>query len=426
MPRKAAGLTAAKVKTAKPGRYGDGGGLYLLVRSAEARFWLFRYTIGRKMREMGLGAAAGTGAVSLAHARDAAGDLKRQLKAGIDPLDAREATKKAKAAAEQEAARAAVTFDQAAKLYTGAHDKGWRNAKHRSQWEMTLRVYAGPHLGALPVGSIRTEHVTAALTPIWHDKTETASRLRGRIEAVLDYAKVQGWREGENPARWRGHLDKVFPKRSRTNAVVHHAALPWQDIPDFMAALRAQEGLSARALELTILCATRTSETLFARWPEIDLESAVWTVPAERMKAGREHRIPLSGAAVALLKSVLPFRRSDDGYVFPSRKEGKPLSTMALLMLLRRMGRDDLTAHGFRSTFRDWAGETTPHAREVVETALAHRVGDKVEQSYARGDLFTKRRKLMDDWATFGASKVAPVAGLAERRARAGHATSPA
>jgi integrase len=405
MPRKAAGLTAAKVRTAKPGRYGDGGGLYLLVRSAEARFWIFRYTMpGQKMREIGLGRAAGVGAVMLAEAREKAAELRRLVDGGTDPLEDRKAREIAAAAAAQAAAARAKTFNEVVKLFLEAHETSWRNAKHRLQWAMTLREYAGPHFGDLPVAEIETTHVTAALRPIWHEKPETASRLRGRVEAVLDYAGVHGWRDGVNPARWRGHLDKVFPRRSKVRPVEHHAALPWPDLPAFIGTLRTRHAVAARALEFAILTAARSGEVLGAKWSELDLDRAVWTVPSERMKAGREHRVPLSPAAVALLRGLLPLRaasKDPDPLVFPGQRSGRPLSVMALTMMLRRMDRGDLTAHGFRSTFRDWAGETTAHPREVVEHALAHCLGDKAEQAYARGDLFTKRRRLMEDWATF-------------------------
>ncbi len=410
MPRKAAGQTAATVRTAKPGRYGDGGGLYLLVRGPEARFWLFRYTMpGAKLREMGLGKAGGPGAVSLAEARDKAAELRRLVKAGTDPLDHREAAEAA-AKARQAARARAKTFGQAADLFLAAHEAGWRNPKHRAQWAMTLRAYAGPHLGALPVTEVETAQVVALLRPLWHEKPETASRLRGRIEAVLDFAAAHGWREGANPARWRGHLDKLFPRRGKVRPVEHHAALPWPDLPGFAAALRARDGAAARALEFCILTAARSGEVLGARWPEIDLEGTVWTVPTERMKAGREHRVPLTPAAVSLLRGLLPLRAAEDALVFPGQRDGRPLSVMAMAMVLRRMDRSELTVHGFRSTFRDWAGETTAHPREVVEAALAHRLGDRVEQAYARGDLFTKRRRLMEDWAAFCAQ---PPAGMA-------------
>jgi integrase len=277
---------------------------------------------------------------------------------------------------------------------------------------MTLRAYAGPHLGALPVAEVETAHVVAALRPLWHERPETASRLRGRIEAVLDFAAVHGWREGANPARWRGHLDKLFPRRGKVRPVEHHAALPWAEAGAFMAALRAREGLAARALEFAVLTAARSGEVLGARWPEIDLDAAVWTVPKARMKAGREHRVPLAPAAVAVLRDLLPLRTAADALVFPGQRDLRALSINAMTKVLRRMGRGELTVHGFRSTFRDWAGEDTRHPREVVEAALAHRVGDKAEQAYARGDLFAKRRRLMEDWAEHCAKSPAEVVPL--------------
>jgi integrase len=411
-------LTAVAVRRAKPGRHGDGGGLYLEVKPTGRASWVFRYMLAGKRRDMGLGAAHRGGAndsgVTLAEARDRAAEARRLLKAGSDPLEKREADAAAAMAAAQAAARA-KTFREVADLYLAAHERGWRNAKHRAQWAMTLREYAGPHLGDMPVAGIRTEHVEAALRPIWHTKPETASRLRGRIEAVLDYATVKGWRSGPNPALWRGHLDKLFPRRGKVRPVEHHAALPWQEIGAFMAALRAREGVAARALEFAILAAARSSEVLGARWGEVDLAAAVWTVPKGRMKAGKEHRVPLAPAAVALLRGLLPLRREDDpaALVFPGQRTGRPLSVIAMAMALRRMGRGDITVHGFRSSFRDWAGETTAHPREVVEAALAHRLGDKAEQAYARGDLFQKRRRLMEDWAEFCAR--APAVGLRGR-----------
>jgi integrase len=393
-----------------PGRYGDGGGLYLLVRSPHAKFWLFRYTMpGGKLREMGLGKVDSDGrkgGVSLAEARDRASDLRRMVTSGIDPLRHRE-EQDAAAAASVQAAAQAKTFDEVVSLYLEAHEGSWRNAKHGAQWAMTLREYAGPHLGPLIVGEIETVHVAATLRSLWYEKPETAGRLRGRIEAVLDYAAVHGWRNGPNPARWRGHLDKVFPRRARLRPVKHHAAMPWQDVPAFMATLRNLDAVAARALEFVILTAARSGEVLGATWSEIDLDGAVWTIPGERMKAGKEHRVPLAPAAVALLRKMLPLRRTGSAatLVFPGRCEGRPLSNMAMAMSLRRIGRDRLTVHGFRSTFRDWAGETTAHPREVVEAALAHRLGGKVEQAYARGDLFAKRRRLMEHWAAYCAEQ---------------------
>jgi integrase len=317
-------------------------------------------------------------------------------------LNDRKAEAEAKQAAELAAKARAMTFKDVAGAYIAANEAGWRNAKHRAQWTATLEAYAHPHFGDLPVADVDTGHVMRALEPIWRSKAETASRLRGRIETVLDYASARGWRTGENPARWRGHIQNMLPAKAKIQPVEHHAALPWRDIGAFMAKLRMQDGLAAQALLLTIMTTSRSSEVLCAKWPEIDLMKAVWTVPGARMKAGREHRVPLSEPALAVLRGLLPLRNDEaGGWVFPGARQGRPLSNMAMEMLLRRMGRTDLTVHGFRSTFRDWTAEATGYPGEVAEAALAHVVGDKVEAAYRRGDLFGKRRKLMDDWAAF-------------------------
>lgn len=299
-----------------------------------------------------------------------------------------------------------MTFDACAAAYIGAHETGWRNAKHRDQWRNTLSTYANPVFGSRPVQAIDVGLVMKALEPIWQTKPETASRLRGRIEAVLDWATVRGYRQGDNPARWRGHLDKLLPARNKIRSVEHHAALPYDETAEFLAMLRSQEGIGARALEFLILTAARTGEVIGAQRDEIDLDEKVWIVPAARMKAGREHRVPLSPAAVAVLERMKESCEGD--FVFPGGRRNKPLSNMALLAVLRRMGRGDLTAHGFRSTFRDWAAERTNFPREVAEAALAHTVGDKVEAAYRRGDLFDKRRQLMEAWARFSAIGKAP------------------
>jgi integrase len=402
VPRKAEGLTAAKVRTAKPGRYGDGGGLYLLVRAPESRFWLFRYTVAGKMREMGLGAATGRSAVSLVDARAKARTLYDAVRAGRDPLADREAEKLAEASKAAQAAIRAKTFRDVAAAYIEAHEASWRNAKHRQQWGNTLETYAYPVLGALAVADVDTAAVMSVLEPIWRDKAETASRVRGRIETVLDYAGSRGWRSGDNPARWRGHIANMLPKKSKIQPVEHHPALPWQQIGAFLEELGKQNGLAAQALRFAILTAARTGEVVNAKWSEFDTKAGVWTVPASRMKAAREHRVPLSDAALSVLTGVTPLRNdSNGGWVFPGVRPGRPLSNMAFLMLLRRMEKDDLTAHGFRSTFRDWCGEATNHPREVAEQALAHTLGDKTEAAYRRGDLFEKRRRLMEDWAKF-------------------------
>jgi len=404
MPRKATALTAVKVRTAQPGRYGDGNGLFLLVRP-NGRYWLFRYRTGDgRMREMGLGPAGeAQGQVTLADARKAASPLWKAVKEGIDPLAARGAEAAAEKAAAQEAAARAITFRTVAEHFITAHEAGWRNPKHRAQWRTTLETYAYPFMRDLPAADVGTAHVLAALEPIWREKPETATRVRGRIEAVLDYAKAREWRSGENPARWRGHLDHLLPSRAKVAKVVHHAALPWREIGAFMAALRGREGIAARALEFTILTAARTGEALGATWGEMDLSAALWTAPAARMKADKEHRVPLSAPALALLGEMAKLRTSDDpaAPIFPGQEADRPLSNMALLMALRRMGRSDLTAHGFRSTFRDWVGEATGYPADVAEAALAHTQGDKTVAAYARGDLFDKRRRLMADWGEF-------------------------
>jgi integrase len=413
MPRKSVGIEPVVIKKLTPGRYGDGGGLYLLVRPPSAkhaaagekdggRFWLYRYRLTGRMREMGLGAADGNRAVSLKDARAKAAELNALVKSGVDPLAKREADAAAEKAAAQAAQARAKTFRDVAALYVAAHEAGWRNAKHRAQWTSTLETYAYPFMGDLAVGDVVTAHVMAALEPIWRTKPETATRLRGRIEAVIDYAKARGWRSGENPARWRGHVANMLPARSKVQRVEHHAALPWRDMGAFMATLWGEGGLASRALELTILTAARSGEVLGARWGEIEFSEALWTVPGDRMKAGREHRVPLSEAALAVLRKLLPMRDPNAGnWVFPGARAGRPLSNMSMEMLLRRMERGDLTVHGFRSSFRDWCAESTGYQREVAEAALAHTLGDKVEAAYRRGDLFEKRRQLMEAWATF-------------------------
>jgi integrase len=311
-------------------------------------------------------------------------------------LEVKHAAKKAR---KLEAAKA-ITFKACAAKYIAANKAGWRNEKHADQWENTLATYVYPMIGSLAVGEIETGHVTKVLTPIWTTKSETASRVRGRIESVLSYATTHGWRTGENPARWRGHLENVLPKKSKVAKVEHHAALPWRESGAFMKALEAQEGTGALAFRFAILTAARAGEVIGAKWTEFDMQHAVWTIPGDRMKAGVEHRIPLSKDAMALLAEAKKLRVEGVEYVFPGGKKGKPLSNMALLMTLRRMKRDDLTAHGFRSTFRDWAAETGQPA-DIAEAALAHTVGDKTVAAYQRGDLLDRRRKLMESWAAF-------------------------
>ena len=391
--RKVNQLTAVAVsRKKKPGRYGDGHGLWLQVSRSGTKSWLFRYMRHGKARQMGLGPVH---TISLAEAREKATECRKVLLAGDDPIEARRARRMA---AGVDAARG-ITFKECAEKYVAAHEAGWRNEKHRAQWKSTLKTYVYPVLGELSVAAVDTALVLKVLEPIWTAKPETASRIRGRIEAVVDWAKAREFRDGDNPARWRGHLDKLLAPRRKIARVRHHAALPFADLPVFMADLRKQDGISPRALEFAILTAARTGETIGVRWPEIDLKRKVWVIPPERMKGSREHRVPLSSRGLEILKTLPRDGKSD--FVFPGGRAGNPLSNMALLGALRRMGRTDVTSHGFRSTFSDWAAETTAYPREVVEMALAHAVSDKVEAAYRRGDLFEKRRRIMEDWSTY-------------------------
>ncbi len=332
--------------------------------------------------------------VPLKAARELASTARQDAKAGRDPVAAKEAARMTEAVAEARA----TTFRQCAEGYIAAHAAGWRNAKHAAQWGATLAQYVYPVFGDLPVAMVDTPLVMKVLDPIWTAKTETASRVRGRIEAILDWARVRGYRGGENPARWKGNLALALPARAKAKPRGRHAALRFDQMPAFWADLAGREGAGAAALRFAILTAARTGEAIGARWEEIDLERAAWTIPAARMKGGREHRVPLSVPALAILEAMGP---KGSGPVFAGARRGKPLSNMALLMTLRRMNRSDLTAHGFRSTFRDWAAETTNFPGEVAEAALAHAVGDKVEAAYRRGDLFEKRRRLMDAWGGY-------------------------
>jgi integrase len=388
-------LSSLKIKAlSKKGLYGDGGGLYLQFSSTGSKAWLFRYTRRGRAHEMGLGAFD---LIPLAKAREMALDCRRVLAAGNDPMERRNADRRQR--------EPAHTFRQVADRYLDAHRAGWGNAKHAAQWQATLVSYADPVLADMPVDQITTGDVLAVLTPIWQHKTETASRVRGRIEAVLSYAKALGWRSGENPAAWKDNLQPLLPAKGRISAPEHHAALPWREAPAFMVELCQRNGMAAQALAFLILTAARTGEVLGATWGEINLDpawagAATWTIPAHRMKGGREHRVPLSAPALAILRQMQPDAPRPDDLVFPSAT-GKPLSDMALTMTLRRMKRAEITVHGFRSTFRDWVSEATDHADQVAEMALAHAVGDQVEAAYRRGDLFAKRVALMADWAQF-------------------------
>jgi integrase len=386
-------LSAVKVaRVSKSGRYGDGEGLWLQVTSSGTKSWAFRYMQNGRARQMGLGSAD---LLSLKEAREHARQARRLLKIdGVDPLEAR---RQARLNAELEAARA-LTFQDCAQRYIAAHEAGWRNPTHRAQWKATLATYAYHEIGNLPISAIDTALVMRVLEPIWQQKPETASRLRGRIESILDWAAARSYRQGENPARWRGHLNKLLPSRRKIAAVQHHPAMPYRDVPGFMVRLRQRDGISPRALEFVILTAARTGEAIGAAWPEIDFDERAWTVPAQRMKGRRPHRVPLSKPCIDLLTALPRFRGCD--FVFPGTREGRGLSNMALLELMRGMA-PAYVPHGFRSSFKDWARETTDHQNGIVEAALAHAIGDKVEAAYTRGDALAKRRALMDDWASY-------------------------
>jgi integrase len=375
-------LTARKVETAKPGKYSDGSNLYLIVSETGARKWVLRFTWRGRAKEMGLGSAA---SVPLADAREKAASARRKIAQGVNPIEARKRD------------GGIPTFGEMADDVRETLSAGFRNEKHKAQWKSTLETYAAPLRGK-PVDTITTDDVLTVLKPMWTTKAETASRVRGRIEKVLDAAKAKGFREGENPARWRGHLDHLLPRPSKL-ARGHHAAMPYEDVGAFVRKLREREATAALALEFCILTAARSGEVLGARWSEIDLDKKIWTVPANRMKPGRVHRVPLSARAVSILKHLAKLKTGD--FIFPGHSRGKPLSNMAMEMMLRRMQIEDATVHGFRSSFRDWAGNITTFPREVTETALSHVIGDKAEQAYRRSDALEKRRKLMEAWASY-------------------------
>jgi integrase len=392
-------LTALDVTRLGVGFHADGDGLYLQVTSAGARSWIYRYTLNRRTRDLGLGPAK---AIPLKLARELAAEARRLRAMGLDPIEHR---RQARGAVRLEQAKV-TTFRQCAESYIAAHEAGWRNAKHRQQWHDTLAAFVHPIVGALPVQAVDTSLVLKVLEPIWTEKPETAGRVRGRVESILDFAKARGFRDGENPARWRGHLDHLLPAKSKIAKVEHLAALDYREVGAFMADLRQHQGVALRALEFAALTAARSGEVLGALWDEIDLQAAVWTVPPERMKAQREHRVPLSPRTVEILRERQTRREGD--HVFPGARNGARLSATSLLRVLHTMNRA-VTVHGFRSCFRDWCAEQTNY-REVAEMALAHAVGDMVEAAYRRGDLFDKRRKLMDAWAEF-CGKSAPASG---------------
>ncbi|RUP35429.1 MAG: site-specific integrase [Curvibacter sp.] len=385
-------LTALKIaRLAKPGKYSDGKGLYLQISKELIKSWIFRYQLNHSEHYMGLGSVH---SISLAEARDLARKARQLLLQGIDPLQ-----NKAEEFAKKRAALASnKTFKECMTEYIESHKDSWKSEKHCKQWEATLVEYACPHFGKAQVRHIDTQLVLNALEPIWKKKTETATRVRERIERVLSWAATKGYREGENPARWHGHLQELLPKPSKIKKVQHHPSLPYMEMASFYRRLRAEKGIAAIALQLVILTACRTGEVLYAKWEEFDLDAGVWVVPPMRMKASKEHRVPLVEEAIRLLKQM---KGLDETWVFPGAKKGRPMSNMAMLNVLKRMQCTDLTVHGFRSTFRVWAAERTAYPREFAELALAHSVGTAVEEAYQRSDLFDRRRALMRDWAVW-------------------------
>lgn len=383
MGRTSKRLTALDVKSkTEPGRYADGDGLYLNIAAGKSKSWVFLWMKNGKRREMGLGSYP---TISLVAARQRADESRRQVAEGLDPIAERKKS-------------APVSFGDAADKFIASMASSFRNEKHREQWKMTLGDTYCADLRKIAISDVDTDAVLKVLNPIWQTKTETASRLRGRIERVLDFATVKGWRTGENPARWRGHLKNALPARQKLLRG-HHAAMPYGEVPAYVKRLQKAEAMAARGLEFLILTASRSGEVLGARWKEVNLKDAVWTVPAERMKAGKEHRVPLSPRAVTLVQSLLEARVSE--YIFQGEKKDAPLSGMAFAMLMRRMKVEQYTPHGFRSAFRDWAGDETTFPREIAEAALAHRVGDETERAYRRSDAIDRRRKLMVAWEEF-------------------------
>ncbi len=368
----------------------DGKGLILVVKPPGARSWIYRYKTGTKQHWMGLGPYPD---VSLADARERADEARKQRRAGVDPLANKRATKTEQQAKDR-------TFRVVAREYVESHKAGWSNDKHAKQWVATLEAHAYPVIGDLEVGEITLDHMKKVLEPIWQTKTETASRVRGRIETVLDYAGVHGWRSGDNPARWDGFLSEVLPAKGRVAKVEHHAAMAWADAPAFWSDLACKDAISYQTLKFTILTAARSGEARGARWSEIDLAAKLWTIPGERMKAKRPHRVPLNDAALAVLEAVKDLKHAPDDLVFPSGVKKTVLSDVGLSKALHALS-DGLTIHGFRSTFRDWCAEVNHCPREIAEAALAHTNRDKVEAAYARTDHLERRRVLMADWGKF-------------------------
>lgn len=391
MPRLLNKLTPLKIKSlSERGFYADGGGLYLQVAPGGSKSWVFRFKKDGRARDMGLGSIS---TMDLKEVREVARTCRRLRMEGVDPIDQREKVRQDA----QLAAAHAMTFDQCRDAYIETHKAGWRSKKHGEQWANTLQTYVTPVFGSLPVQDIDTALIIKALKPIWTAKNASAGRIRGRIESILGWATSSGFRSGDNPARWRGHLENLLVSGVKVRKVKHHPALPYIQIGQFMADLRSKAGIAARALEFTIETAARSGEVIGAKAEEFDLANKVWTVPADRMKGGVIHRFPLTDAAVAIVRAMI----GKGDYVFPGASLKKSLSNMAMLATMDRMGRGELTVHGFRSSFRDWAHEQTNFPRELAEAALAHKVGDETELAYKRGDALEKRRKLMDAWSRY-------------------------
>ncbi|MCJ8276303.1 MAG: tyrosine-type recombinase/integrase [Bdellovibrionales bacterium] len=392
MARQSRKLTALEVSRIKrPGKHPLGESLYLQVTNAGTKSWLFRYSFNKRSRWMGLGTCK---TITLAQARETVIDLKRELKKGLDPIIVRDQELRRRFLSESRT----ISFDKCAERYIEAHKSKWKSKKNLVQWENSLKNYASPIIGHLPVSEIDLTLVLSVLEPIWETKTETASRVRARIERILSWATVRGYREGNNPAIWKGYLDAILPNKSGLHKTKHFKAMPFQEIGEFMKELKEKDGVSYRALEFLVLTATRTNETLNAKWSEINFDNKTWTIPSSRMKSGQEHIVPLSRRALEILKDLERIQHNE--FIFPGKKQSKPLSDMTLLMILRRE-QLDYTVHGFRSTFKDWASERTNFTREVSEMALAHTITNKVEAAYRRGKLLLKRRSLMKSWEEF-------------------------
>jgi integrase len=393
-------------RLSKPGSYPDGEGLYLQVRTSGAKDWFYRYEVDGKGRKRGLGSYP---TISLEQARDDALECRQLRQQGIDPVDYAKAQRQKEALDEAKS----FTFKECALAYINSHQQGWKNRKHESQWRNTLDTYAYPTIGDIGVQDIDIGLVLDVLEPIWYEKTETASRVRQRIENILDWATVKQYRSGDNPALWRGRLDKLLPKRVKVQKPVHFPAMDYRELPGYFQALRKRDSVATRALAFTILTAARNGEARAVTSDELDLKGKVWTIPDNRMKADREHRVPLSAEALKIIKEMEPFKRHTDHFIFPGQAHAKPISEASLLKIVKQQDKT-LTVHGFRSTFRDWCAEQTSFPREVAEAALAHSIRDKTEAAYQRGDLFEKRRQLMDQWMQYclkgkGKAKVVPI-----------------